>query len=80
MEFGGSRERASPAEWPVAAQKAAPQGVDVLYDPVGGEPFQEALKTVNWGAHILIIGFASGTIPKVTPPPDPAVLEHIPKF
>jgi NADPH:quinone reductase-like Zn-dependent oxidoreductase len=47
------------------AQKAAPKGVDVLYDPVGGEPFQEALKTVNWGAQILIIGFASGTIPKV---------------
>ena len=46
-------------------QKVAPQGVDVLYDPVGGEPFQEALKTVNWGAQILIIGFASGTIPKV---------------
>ena len=46
-------------------QEAAPQGVDVVYDPVGGVPFQEALKAVNWGAQILIIGFASGTIPKV---------------
>ena len=47
------------------AQAAAPQGIDVVYDPVGGVAFMEALKTINWGAQILIIGFASGTIPKV---------------
>lgn len=49
------------------SQKEAPEGIDVVYDPVGGTAFQEALKVVNWGAHILIIGFASGTIPKVRP-------------
>ncbi len=37
----------------------------MVYDPVGGTAFMESLKTINWGAHILIIGFASGTIPKV---------------
>ena len=37
-----------------------------MYDPVGGSAFQEALKVAKWGAQILIIGFASGTIPKVT--------------
>lgn len=46
-------------------QKEAPKGIDVVYDPVGGSAFQEALKVVNWGAQILIIGFASGSIPKV---------------
>ena len=46
-------------------QAAAPQGIDVLFDPVGGTPFAEALKCVKWGAQILFIGFASGTIPKV---------------
>lgn len=40
-------------------------GIDVLFDPVGGVPFTEALKTLKWGAQIAIIGFASGTIPKV---------------
>ncbi|KAL9258753.1 Quinone oxidoreductase-like protein [Drosera capensis] len=39
------------------------KGVDVLYDPVGGKLTKEALKLLNWGANILVIGFASGEIP-----------------
>lgn len=46
-------------------KKAAPDGVDVIFDPVGGTPFAEALKTLKWGGQIAIIGFASGTIPKI---------------
>lgn len=49
-------------------QKEAPKGVDVIYDPVGGSSFQEALKVAKWGAQILFIGFASGSIPKVSYP------------
>eukprot|EP00891_Asterochloris_glomerata_P006485 jgi/Astpho2/6485/e_gw1.00096.22.1_t len=40
-------------------------GVDVVFDTVGGTAFAESLKVVKWGAHILIIGFASGSIPKI---------------
>lgn len=36
-----------------------------MFDPVGGSFFPEALKTVAWGAHYLIIGFAAGGIPKI---------------
>ncbi|KAK6117865.1 hypothetical protein DH2020_048390 [Rehmannia glutinosa] len=39
------------------------KGVDVLYDPVGGKLTKETLKLLNWGAQILVIGFASGEIP-----------------
>ncbi|CAN6467543.1 unnamed protein product [Victoria cruziana] len=39
------------------------KGVDVLYDPVGGKPLKESLKLLNWGAKVLIIGFASGEVP-----------------
>ncbi|GAB4827727.1 hypothetical protein Ancab_034613 [Ancistrocladus abbreviatus] len=39
------------------------KGVDVLYDPVGGKLTKEAMKLLNWGANILVIGFASGEIP-----------------
>ena len=35
-------------------------GVDVIFDPVGGSLLMESLKTARWGAHVLIIGFASG--------------------
>ncbi|KAL8535267.1 hypothetical protein ACS0TY_011040 [Phlomoides rotata] len=39
------------------------KGVDVLYDPVGGKLTKESLKLLNWGAQILVIGFASGEVP-----------------
>jgi len=39
------------------------KGVDILYDPVGGKLLKDSLKLLNWGAKILIIGFASGEIP-----------------
>ncbi len=41
------------------------KGVDVLYDPVGGKLFKDSMKLLKWGAHILIIGFASGEIPTI---------------
>ncbi|CAK9237006.1 unnamed protein product [Sphagnum troendelagicum] len=41
------------------------KGVDVLYDPVGGKLFKDSMKLLKWGAHILIIGFASGEIPSI---------------
>ncbi|XP_059627853.1 uncharacterized protein LOC132270684 [Cornus florida] len=41
------------------------KGVDVLYDPVGGKLTKETMKLLNWGAKILVIGFASGEIPVI---------------
>ena len=41
------------------------QGVDVLYDPVGGDLFEPALRSMAWGGRALVIGFAAGDIPKV---------------
>lgn len=41
------------------------KGADVLYDPVGGKPTKEALKLLNQGAQILIVGFASGEVPVI---------------
>ncbi len=40
-------------------------GVDVVYDPVGGEVFEASLKVVNWNARILVIGFAGGPVPQI---------------
>ncbi|GFR48767.1 hypothetical protein Agub_g10588 [Astrephomene gubernaculifera] len=48
-----------------AVKEAAPKGVDVVFDPVGGPLLSESLKCVAWGAQYLVIGFASGDIPKV---------------
>ncbi|MCH2078798.1 MAG: NADPH:quinone oxidoreductase family protein [Rhodobacteraceae bacterium] len=40
-------------------------GVDMVYDPVGGDLAQLALRACKRGARYLVIGFASGTVPEV---------------
>jgi len=40
-------------------------GVDVVYDPVGGDPFKAAMRACNPEARILSIGFASGDVPQI---------------
>ncbi|WP_041375305.1 NADPH:quinone oxidoreductase family protein [Polymorphum gilvum] len=41
------------------------EGVDVVYDPVGGELAEQALRATAWQGRFLVVGFASGTIPKI---------------
>ena len=38
-------------------------GVDIVYDPVGGELGEQALRTLATGGRYLVVGFASGQIP-----------------
>ncbi|WP_103763960.1 NADPH:quinone oxidoreductase family protein [Roseovarius confluentis] len=40
-------------------------GVDVVYDPVGGDQFKAAMRACRPEARILTIGFASGDVPKI---------------
>ena len=41
------------------------QGADVVYDPVGGDYAEPALRATNWDGRYLVIGFAAGPIPKI---------------
>ncbi|MGB5667389.1 MAG: NADPH:quinone oxidoreductase family protein [Maribacter sp.] len=41
------------------------KGVDVIYDPVGGEYSEMAFRGIAWGGRFLVVGFASGSIPKM---------------
>jgi NADPH2:quinone reductase len=41
------------------------RGIDVVYDPVGGERAEQALRSLAWGGRQLVIGFAAGDIPKL---------------
>ncbi len=47
-------------------QITAGRGADVIYDPVGGEIFELSTKCVAPEGRLLVIGFASGTIPSIT--------------
>ena len=40
-------------------------GVDVVYDPVGGAHTEAALRGTAWKGRYLVVGFASGDIPKI---------------
>ena len=40
-------------------------GVDVIYDPVGGAYSELALRDMAWGGRFLVIGFAAGDIPSI---------------
>ena len=40
-------------------------GADVVYDPVGGDAFDAALRATKPDGRILSIGFASGTVPQI---------------
>ncbi|AOE88052.1 NADPH:quinone oxidoreductase family protein [Pseudomonas sp. TCU-HL1] len=41
------------------------QGADVIYDPVGGDLFDAAVRSINWNGRLLVVGFASGRIPEL---------------
>lgn len=40
-------------------------GVDVIYDPVGGAYAEPALRGMAWGGRYLVVGFAAGDIPRI---------------
>lgn len=41
------------------------RGADVIFDPVGGDTFDESLRAIAHGGRILPVGFASGRIPQI---------------
>ncbi|MCU1721859.1 NADPH:quinone oxidoreductase family protein [Pseudomonas sp. 5P_5.1_Bac1] len=41
------------------------KGVDVIYDPVGGDLFDQAVRGLAWNGRLLVVGFASGRIPEL---------------
>ncbi|MDA7501680.1 NADPH:quinone oxidoreductase family protein [Chitinophagales bacterium] len=42
------------------------KGADVVYDPVGGEYSEQALRATAWEGRFLVVGFAAGDIPKIS--------------
>jgi len=48
-----------------AVRAVAPNGIDVVYDAVGGPHSEAALRTLAWGGRHLVVGFAAGEIPRI---------------
>ena len=41
------------------------KGAEVVFDPVGGELFEASLRSVAWGARLIVIGFAAGKVQQI---------------
>lgn len=52
-------------DWRDDLKRLCPGGVDVIFDPVGGELFEPAFRSLAWGGRHLVIGFAGGAIPRL---------------
>lgn len=48
-----------------AVKAFAPEGADVILDPVGGSLGEDAVRCLGWKGRLLVFGFASGTIPHI---------------
>ena len=55
----------SDPEWRKQVKALAPNGVDVVFDPVGDKFAEPAMRSLGWGGRYLVIGFAGGDIPKI---------------
>jgi NADPH2:quinone reductase len=42
------------------------RGADVIYDPVGGDVFDESVRCIAFDGRLLVIGFTSGRIPSIS--------------
>lgn len=51
------------------------RGADVIYDPVGGDRFDQAVRCIAWEGRYLVVGFASGRIPSL--PANRALLKNM---
>lgn len=52
-------------DWHRRLAEAAPSGVDIVIDPVGGEVFERSLKLLGFEGRLVTVGFTSGAIPSM---------------
>ncbi|KAK7249968.1 alcohol dehydrogenase [Aureococcus anophagefferens] len=59
--YGGTDAR----EFRAALREAAPEGIDVAVDMVGGDFLEPIVRSLAFDGRCVVVGFASGTIPKI---------------
>jgi len=47
------------------AQRAGRSGIDVAFDPVGGDTFEALFRSLAWGGRVVVIGFAGGRVQQI---------------
>ncbi len=63
MSAGADAVVDTTGDWKAAVKAlAGPGGIDVVYDPIGGDATDTAFRTLAWGGRHLMVGFAGGEI------------------
>jgi NADPH2:quinone reductase len=65
LEAGADAVFRSTGEWRDEAIEASNGGVDLIFDPVGGDRFTDSLRSLRSEGRIVVIGFTQGSIPEV---------------
>lgn len=64
-DAGADEVARSDADWQSAAKEFGGGGIDVVYDPVGGERLGQSLKVLAAEGRAVVIGFVEGSIPEI---------------
>jgi len=65
LEAGADHVVRSDGPWKDEAKELAGGGVDIVFDPVGGERFTDSLRSLRESGRLVVVGFAGGSIPEV---------------
>ncbi len=64
-EAGADQVLRSDGPWKDQARGLSDGGVDLVFDPVGGDRFTDSLRSLGEGGRLVVIGFTGGSIPEV---------------
>jgi NADPH:quinone reductase len=65
LQAGADHVVRSDGAWKDEAKELSGGGVEVVFDPVGGELFTDSLRSLREGGRLIVVGFAGGSIPEV---------------
>jgi NADPH2:quinone reductase len=65
LEAGADHVVRSGGPWKDEAKELSGGGVEVVFDPVGGELFTDSLRSLREEGRLIVVGFAGGSIPEV---------------
>lgn len=64
-EAGAGEIVRADGDWKETAKELAPDGYDVIYDPVGGQRFKDSIRLLGTEGRIVVVGFTEGEIPEI---------------
>jgi NADPH:quinone reductase len=65
LEAGADHVVRSDGPWKDEAKELSAGGVDLVFDPVGGDRFTDSLRSLRETGRLVVVGFAGGSIPEV---------------